>query len=152
MTHRKEGLTDVKKALADKARLLGNLGRISLTDKARIYVDNLKDGYAIKALEAQHKELLANYSEDKTAAFVKSMFNSSAPVSAYDSIMRAAPKSSSAEADALAAAVSLGFTLNRRRCACTKKSSPDYCIFRKLSFWENRKVQKELLSEGISLD
>lgn len=151
MSNRKEVPPNMKKTLAVNAKLLNDLSRTSLTTQARIYVKALLEGYVIKALEAQHEEMLANYAEDETETFVKKMLNSSAPVSAYDSIVRvAAPKRKVTNADSFAAYVSLGFTLNRRSCTCTKHESPDYCIFRKMSYWENRKVQKELLARGIS--
>lgn len=153
MSNRREVPPHMEKTLAVNARLLDGLNRIPLARQARIYVDSLRNGYVIKSLESQHEEMLANYSEEEVATFVKTMLNSSAPVSAYDSIVRAsAPRSPSGKTDAFASYISLGFTLNRRRCTCTKNDSPHYCIFRKMSYWENRKVQKELLSRGISLD
>lgn len=141
---------DIEKMRRTSAQLHKQLQSISETTKSRIYVKCLKYGYVIKSLESQHAEMLENYTEDKIESFVVGvMLNSSAPVSAYNSIAKAAPKAEASKTPRLDAHTSLGFTLYRRYCPCSKGQTYDYCLFRKLSYLENRKIQKELKANNI---
>lgn len=149
MKNRKVTNPEIEKMRRTSAQLHEQLQNISETAKSRIYVKCLKSGYVIKSLESQHEEILKNYTEDKVESFVGMILNSSAPASAYNSIAKAAPKSAS-KTPRLDAHTSLGFTLYKRHCTCTKSEDYDYCLFRKLSYWENRKIQKELKANSIS--
>lgn len=142
---------EIKKDREHTERVLVALNRTSLTGKARIYVGFLKKGYIFKPLEPQHEEMLDNFTEDKTAAFVGMMLNSPIPVSAYDSVVKLAPKDEEPSRQRLIdSSASLGATLAFKECACTTRhQAEEYCLFRKLSYWDNRKVQKELSSRGI---
>lgn len=149
MKNRKVTTPDIEKMRRTSAQLHKQLQSISETAKSRIYVKCLKAGYVIKSLESQHTEMLESYTEDKVEAFVGKMLNSSAPVSAYSSIAKAAPRPSDSRTPRLDAHTSLGFTLYKRYCTCKKSEDRDYCLFRKLSYWENRIIQKELKAKGV---
>lgn len=143
---------EIEKNRDHTARVLVALERTSLRGKARIYVDFLKDGYIFKPLEARHEEMLDNFTEDKTAAFVEMMLNSSRPVSSYDTLVKVAPHlwELSSRQRLIDSSASLGATLAFKGCACTTRhQAEDYCLFRKLSYWDNRKLQKELSRRGI---
>lgn len=143
---------EIKKNRDHTARVLMALKRTSLQGKARIYVRFLKKGYIFKPLEAQHEEMLSNFTEDKTAAFVGMVLNSDIPVSAYNNLAKVAPKDEalSSKQRVIDAKTSLGATLVFRECSCTPRyQAEEYCLFRKLSYWDNRKMQKELSRRGI---
>lgn len=152
MNKKEVGALDTKTDRARIAWVLENLKSTSLTGRARIYVDFLKDGYIFKPLETRHEEMLDNFTEDKTSAFVEMMLNSSRPVSAYDTLLRVAPKDEelSDKQRGIDSKTALVATLAQQRCSCTPQRQVDeYCLFRKMSFWENRKIQKELSRRGI---
>lgn len=145
MSVRKVTPADIEEGRVNSAKLVKYLEQASMKGKARIYVKFLKKGYALKPLEVQHQELLNNYTEDKKASFVGMMLNSSAPVSAYNTIAKFAPTSKTASQDLLDTGVSMIASLEFRECPCSARKSYDHCLFRKLSFLENRKMQKELV-------